>query len=281
MHRRVGLKVIYRAVDSGTDARQFARQVVDVLRGVMMAASGNVDLVEATPETRTWMKEQAGKMSPAVLVRAIRAFSLAAADTRSGWRPQLPLELAFIDSAMETPATGGPADVRPSSPSGAAPLSQVRSTPPSPVSSPSGPVSSPPKASSYTITPNPVSEAERPSAGGLTLDRIRESWSRVLGALRERDSRSYTLFANSQPDSLEGDSLGLVVDSDLVRQKCSRQETQLLLQGVLAEVLGQPLRVRFTVGRIRKASEGTANYPDGGMVDTASREFGAHVIDLP
>ncbi|MGD0806833.1 MAG: DNA polymerase III subunit gamma/tau, partial [Anaerolineales bacterium] len=38
-----GLQVIHRATDSGADARQFARQAVDFLRGVMMASTGNAD----------------------------------------------------------------------------------------------------------------------------------------------------------------------------------------------------------------------------------------------
>jgi hypothetical protein len=116
---------------------------------------------------------------------------------------------------------------------------------------------------------------------GLTLTRIRESWERVLSTIRQRDVRSHTLFAGTQPDALDGDLLSVMVTSDLVKQKCSRPETLLLLQGVLAEVFGSPMRIRFQVGSARAVADGAAKYPDGGMVDTASREFGAHVIDLP
>jgi DNA polymerase-3 subunit gamma/tau len=106
-----GLKTLHDAMDSGADARQFARQMVDFLRGVLMAGSGNADLVEATAETRTTMKTLAEKLEPAALLRAIRAFSLAASDSRTGWRPQLPLELALMDSilAPASAANGSPA----------------------------------------------------------------------------------------------------------------------------------------------------------------------------
>ncbi len=277
-----GLQIIHRATDSGADGRQFARQVVDYLRGVMMAASGNSDLVEATPEMRAAMKDLSAKMDPAVLYRAIRAFSHAAADLRSGWRPQLPLELALIDSILDSPA-GNAAEVAAASPTAAGSAGgggSPRPLPPRAASAapPSKPVlktsaSSPAQYGALPVAGNPVA--------GLTLARIRESWPRVLSTIRERDSRSYTLFAGAQPDSLDGDLLSIVVDADLFRQKCARPETLLLLQGVLAEVIGSPMRIRFTVGKAKSIAENPAQYPEGGMVDTASREFGAQVIDLP
>ena len=276
-----GLQIIHRATDSGADSRQFARQVVDYLRGVLMADSGNVDLVEATLETRAAMKDLSAKMDPATLYRAIRAFSHAAADLRSGWRPQLPLELALIDSILEPAATEAVAAAKlpPAGVSGAGgsprPLPPRPSTPAVAPSKPSGKaaVSPPPSYTPTSPDNNPVS--------GLTLTRIRESWDRVLSTIRERDSRSHTLFAGTRPDSLDGDLLSVVVASDLVRQKCSRPETILVLQGVLAEIFGSPMRIRFAVGKTLSIAESPAKYPDGGMVDTASREFGAQVIDLP
>jgi DNA polymerase-3 subunit gamma/tau len=277
-----GLQIIHRATDSGADARQFARQVVDYLRGVMMADSGNADLVEATQETRAAMKDLSAQIDPAVLYRAIRSFSHAAADLRSGWRPQLPLELALIDSILEPSAAdpaGGAAGKPPASGSagtGGSPRPLPQRTPPAaPVSKPAMKAAVIPPVA-YNAVP-----AESKTDSGLTLSRIRELWTRVLSTLRDRDSRSHTLFVSAQPDSLEGDLLSVVVDSDLVRQKCSRPETLLLLQGVLAEVLGFPMRIRFAVGKVQAIAESPARYPDGGMVDTASREFGAQVIDLP
>jgi DNA polymerase-3 subunit gamma/tau len=259
-----GLEIIHRAVDSGADARQFARQTVDYLRGVMMAASGNADLVEATAETRAAMEELAGRLDPAVLYAAIRAFSRAASDLRSGWRPQLPLELALIDSIFEPGTPGAPAK---NSTGGGSGESRPRSARPASPAKPHPPASAAPAAGA--------------APGTATIARLREEWPRVLSAIRERDPRSFTLFARSQPDSLDDGLLTVLVDSDLVRRKCSRPETQLVLRGVLAEAFGTTLRVRIAVGKSHAIGEAAANYPEGGMVDTASREFGAQVIDLP
>jgi DNA polymerase III subunit gamma/tau len=280
-----GLQIIHRAMDGGADARQFSRQVVDYLRGVMMAATGNADLVEATAEIRAAMKDLAGRIDPAALYRAIRAFSHAAADLRSGWRPQLPLELALIDSILEPAATNSPggSSAAPSTPGGAGSAGPSRPVPPRPA--PSVPAVKPAAKLAEDVpaaySAKPAENANTNNPTGLSIAHIRESWNRVLAAVRERDSRSYTLFARAQPGTLEGDLLSIFVDSDLVRQKCSRPETLLLLQGVLAEALGSTLRIRFAAGKVQAVADGAGTYPDGGMVDTASREFGAQVIDLP
>ncbi len=275
----LGLQIIHRAADSGADSRQFARQTVDYLRGVLMASTGNVDLVEAAPDTRARMKELAAQISPAALLRAIRAFSYAAGDLRSGWRPQLPLELALVDSILEPSVAAEPAGKLPpaGSAGSASPFKPASAKTPPPAPAPAAPQK---KIMAAAAEPEP-SQTQAPSIHGFTLTRIRESWERVLAAIRERDSRSHTLFAGTLPDGLDGDLLSVAVPSDLVRQKCSRPETLLVLQGVLAEILGTPMRVRFRVGTARAVAEGGAKYPDGGMVDTASREFGAHIIDLP
>ncbi|HEY5118363.1 MAG TPA: DNA polymerase III subunit gamma/tau [Anaerolineales bacterium] len=276
-----GLQVIHRATDSGADARQFARQTVDFLRGVMMASTGNADLVEAAPDTRARMKELAAGFSPTALLRAIRAFSYAAGDLRSGWRPQLPLELALVDSILEPSVATPEAAGRLSTPGTAGPGSPSKPAATRPVPPAAAPAAPPVKTSASAPEQKPSSPPTPPPGHGLTLTRIRESWERVLATIRARDSRSHTLFAGTLPDALDGDLLSVVVTSDLVKQKCSRPETLLLLQGVLAEVLGSPMRIRFQVGAARAVAEGGAKYPDGGMVDTASREFGAHIIDLP
>jgi hypothetical protein len=214
-----------------------------------------------------------------VLYRAIRSFSHAAADLRSGWRPQLPLELAFIDSIMDPAAPAGAAPA-PSASGMSGAGNSSRTVPARPA--PAAPASKPAVKAAENPPPEySAAPAEAVSASGLTLGRIRESWSRVLATVRERDSRSHTLFARAQPGSFDGDLLSIYVDSDLVRQKCSRPETLLLLQGVMAELLGSTMRIRFTIGKAQSIAEGQAKYPDGGMVDTASREFGAQVIDLP
>ena len=281
-----GLSILHAAMDSGADPRQFARQMVDFLRGVMMAGAGNAGLVEATAETRLAMMELAARIDSPALLRAIRAFSQAAADSRSGWRPQLPLELALIDSILQPSSSEGGGLSRPGSGAGGIPpkLTPGSSFPkpsqPTPVKTP--PVKSAP--ASLSGTPGAVDEsvARSDPAADLTMGQVVEAWDRILAGIRARDSRSQALFAGSVAKSLEGGVLCIAVPSDLIQQKCSRQETVAMLHAVLSEILGGSVQIRFVIGSPGPTGiTGAAPYTRGGMVDIATSELGAHVIDLP
>ena len=93
-----GMEVIHDALDSGTDARQFARQVVDYLRSLLLVRLGNADQVDATPEQRKEMLDTARQFEVGQLLETIRLFNSAATDTRSSWHPGLGLELALAES---------------------------------------------------------------------------------------------------------------------------------------------------------------------------------------
>lgn len=92
-----GLEVIQAGLDSGTDARQFARQVVDYLRNVLLVKAGSGKMVDATQELRVHMAQHARQFNQAQLLAAIKLFNAAATDTRSAWHPGLGLELALAE----------------------------------------------------------------------------------------------------------------------------------------------------------------------------------------
>jgi DNA polymerase-3 subunit gamma/tau len=104
-----GLNQIQKALDSGTDARQLARQMVDYLRNVLLVQSGNSALVDTTQEIRDTMVKQADVFSQRDLLHAINQFNLAAGDSRSNsWQPGLAMELAFARSIQGEPVVAKP-----------------------------------------------------------------------------------------------------------------------------------------------------------------------------
>lgn len=93
-----GMSIVNHALDSGSDPRQYARQVVDVLRAVLMIKMGNADQVEGAAEDLERMKEFAQRFSQGRLIGAIRAFDRAAQHSYTSWQPGLQLELAVARS---------------------------------------------------------------------------------------------------------------------------------------------------------------------------------------
>ncbi len=96
-----GLNAINHAIDSGADARQFARQIVEQLRAVMLIKLGEGRLIDLSNEQRSQFEAQAARLELDRLTRAIKLFNQAASDLRGGWQPQLPLELALIESLQQ------------------------------------------------------------------------------------------------------------------------------------------------------------------------------------
>ncbi|MCJ7551221.1 MAG: DNA polymerase III subunit gamma/tau [Anaerolineae bacterium] len=102
-----GLQIINGAIDGGADPRQLARQTADFLRGLLMMRLGaGHTWSDPTEDERERLAGMASKTDPDHLVKAIRLFSEVAAKQRTGWQPQLPLELAFVEATLHSAQKG-------------------------------------------------------------------------------------------------------------------------------------------------------------------------------
>ena len=108
-----GLRQINRILDEGLDLRQFNRQLVEHLRGLMLvktgasASTGEGSLLDATEEMRSRMLEQAARVELSDLLRWVQLFADADATLRSTTYRQLPLEMALVEATIK------PEDARP------------------------------------------------------------------------------------------------------------------------------------------------------------------------
>ena len=103
------MDAIHIALDSGTDPRLLARQLVDYLRALLLIQMGNASQVDLASEPRAHAERQAGAFSTAEVLGMIKLFNNAAVDLRGGWQPSLPLELALAEviNLSTTPAQAG------------------------------------------------------------------------------------------------------------------------------------------------------------------------------
>jgi DNA polymerase-3 subunit gamma/tau len=280
-----GLTLIAQALDAGADPRQLARQVVDYLRGLLLMKMEIGGLVEAQDEVRALMSRQTGQMSLEHVLGAIRAFSRAATEGRATWQPSLPLELAFIealDTHAETP------------PEGNSRVAARRTVEPKP---PQVQGQEDSQAAHYNPAPDltPVRESsggdigESNQAGGgaqgAGLQEVSGHWREILTAARKYDARTQALLNSSRPLGVESGVLVLGFRSDLLREKMEKGHNAEIAGRALSEVLGVPMTLRCVlVGSWTPADEGSDRavppVEDGGMVATALRELGGHIVDV-
>jgi DNA polymerase-3 subunit gamma/tau len=265
-----GLEAIHRSLDSGSDPRQFARQIVDYLRSLLLVAMGNASQVDATAEVRSQMAHHAQELTVTELLRVIQAFNQAATETRSSWQPALPLEMAFIEAitlentTIENVTTPTSAVV---------PLTQASSSNPT--------ASKPANAPGMTkeSRAEPAGSGEMSPEDAITNQRLDKSWNLVLAQLRSQNPSLYGLVNSVKSRALKGNTLTLGLNGDALKTRLEDPANLELIQKVLRQVMSKEIYVQVVLTSATKSTP-PAEVDNDGMVASALRDLGGEIVDI-
>ncbi len=265
-----GMDAIHTALDSGTDPRILARQVVDYLRALLLVQMGNAAQVDLAADTRAQAEKHAKAFSPSDVLRMIKAFNMAATDLRGGWQPSLPLELALAE-VMEMPAAS------PSTP-----------TPPTKLP-PKGTLSPKENKAAVTLyqTADPREDAAKPSAktavrpaeggeAGVTLEQISKVWKQIKEVLHENKALN-PLLNSSRPMDVKSGMLVIGCNNDFVREKMELPENRELICKAIVEITGKDLKFRCVVTNAKQSVP--SDLKADGMVAAALKK-GGEIVDV-
>lgn len=271
-----GLAVLHQALDSGTDPRQLARQLVDYLRDLLMVRMENAGLVDAPDDQRGDMAQQAQALGIGHIVRAIRAFSQAAAAGRTTWQAGLPLELAYLEACG---LGGQPADTPPAAGSQPeiGPTSQKTVKAGKPIDNPGAGTSA-----------NRAVKSELPAVAEdaiVSMQQVLDRWREILQAARKRDPQTQGLLNSCRPLGLQAGALVIGFESDLLREKMENGSKLDITRLALEDVFGKSVDVRTALTHAWQPSADDAKssgppIEDDGMVATAVRDLGAQLVDV-
>ncbi|MCO5188592.1 MAG: DNA polymerase III subunit gamma/tau [Anaerolineae bacterium] len=249
-----GLKLIHDALASGTDARQFCRQMVTYLRQLLLLHTAGQQLGFAVAADQlAAMQVQAQRADRKRLIDAIKQFNQAATQPTSNWQPQLPLELAFIElvaGAAMLPLQPSPPPQavateqktsKPSPAPTAAVVESRRETPPE--------IAFEPLSAESTPETHESEEAELP-AGPLTMASILSVWPDVIQEVRKRDRNIPAFLAQCQPLAIEGDTVILGFEYPILRDKF---ESNPRATTIVGEVLSQLINRKCLVRSVNNA----------------------------
>ncbi len=303
-----GMNCIQQALDSGTDARQFARQVVEYLRGLMLMRMGNADQVETTQEIRSQMARQTQAFHPSRLIHAIRLFNQAANEGRMGWQPGLMLELAFAELTDTTPST--PSQPPPLKQSAVVPAAAsdrpaqellaesprsspqpgLNQTPPAQIQTSAKKIPEdladvsiqaaeknsvePPTFSKPTEASDQNIEAQNASAFQLVIQR----WNQIRAAVKTRNSKIDALLNSCKPLGIRNGALVLNFQSDIVKSKMDTVENLEIACQAIAEVTGVKVRIRCIVNPKVNSMPADLEIESNGMVNEALN-LGGKIVD--
>jgi len=287
-----GLDVIDQVVGDGAEPRQFTREFVEYLRGLLLLKMGDgAGLLRASvpDETLAHMKQQADRLSPRNLLRAIRLFNTAALEMKVGFLPQLPLELAFVESVVDeseneppTAPTRGArqkrtvAEPAPNHALKEPASSEVSSEPPrqahparSPASAASAPAAAVAEASSAQPPASPPSPAE---AGDISFDAVDGNWQDILAQLRQTNKMVEALMRSVSLLDVEGNNVVVEVPSDLLKGRIEQENSKSCVEQGMSQVLGVSVNLRCVLKgeyRARPGSTATAASPSAEEITQA------------
>ncbi len=263
-----GLDNIHKALDSGSDPRQFARQIVDYLRDLLLIRMGNADQIDATSEMRVQMARHAQSFETPELLRLIRVFNHAANDARGAWQPALPIEMAFVESLIQ-----------PSEPVQETP--ERRSLPPKAKTAQtrSAIVTAAPPADSESPADEQDDEEDDVPSDSPVLRKLTDNWKKILDLVRQKNPNTYGLLNSSKSRRLKNGILFLGFASDILKHKMEKDENIEIVQDVLTQVLGEQITIRCQT-RTSMRSELPPNVDNDGMVATALNDLGGEIVDI-
>jgi DNA polymerase-3 subunit gamma/tau len=255
-----GMDAIHTALDSGTDPRLLARQVVDYLRALLLVQMGNASQVDLATDMRAQAGRHAKAFSPSEVLRMIKAFNIAATDLRGGWQPSLPLELALAE-VIEAPKM----------------LYQE--------AAPDGTVKDPAKekVEKPVTRPTVQKEAERTEAANapqtespVTLVQVNKAWKQVKDTLRSQPSL-VALLNSSRLLEIKDGVLVLGFASEVLRSKMEVTEQLELTRKAIAEAVGTDLRLRCVISNAKQSAP--SDVKADGMV-AAAIKHGGEIVDI-
>ena len=245
---------LHTSLDAGSDPRQFARQVVEYLRGVMLVQMGNANMVDTTKEALQHMARHAqGFGSSDELLRVIRAFNKAATGSGGAWQPSLPLELAIVES-LSAPVQ--PAVTQPSR----KPAVTASQAP------------SPAPASPRKPEQKPAGAKQEPQTG------LGKQWEEILQLLKKTSPNTTGLLNEKICQyTWENGILSLYYRSTILKEKMEQDTHMEALKKAAELVLGADVDVQCFV------SGGGGSLPPGvdrsGRVAAAMR-LGGKIVDI-
>ncbi|KAF0111706.1 MAG: DNA polymerase III subunit gamma/tau [Chloroflexi bacterium] len=258
----IGLETIHRALDGGSDPRQYARQVVEYLRGLLLMRLGNDKQVETTKEDKQLMRQHSQSVETPVLMEWIRLFNNAINDLRTSWQPSMALEIAFAQAAetqmvvspMQTETRGQPAQ-KPVNTRG-----ETRPEPKQQSTKTSEPVEFPAKETKQesiaSTADSTIQSGVRLSSAAINTQGIQANWSAIRAEVKKQRSQTEALLNSHKMLQVKDGSLVIGFASEMLKSKMENPENIEVTRRAILQILKVDLPVTCVVvnGKMNVAS---------------------------
>jgi len=235
-----GVATINSVNSDGLDLKQFNRELVEYLRGLLLIKTGSDEAVDLTAEDLVELKALAAKTSLEQILRAVRLFG----QLELGFDnyPTLPLELALVDCAL---TSEGGKESRVKTAEYESPQPEKVATPQPVLSHRKKPTEEPSPAS--VPIPAMASATTRPVEVGSEIEQLRLNWKQVIEHAPPDTKRTPAIAilrsAGVKPMSFQNDTVVLAFRYKNHKELIEKAENQQVAEKIISNFLGRPCHV--------------------------------------
>ncbi len=274
-----GLTALHGALDGGTDPRQFARQLVDHFRGILLILLGNTEQVDASPDQKQVMQVQSSRSDARSLVEYIRLFNAAASDNRNSWQPFLALEMALAQAVAYTPEATTPETRMPLPVGSKNPA--ISNSPEKVESKPVSKATTPSRSEPKTTTKNTQGEVVQnssPASKDDDAEEVLRQWEKIRSAVKRQRPQTEALLNSCKVRRIQDGRLVLGFDGELLRSKMEADDNISTTRQAVKDITGIEIEIVCTVVSAKAASipQDLGAEPDG--IVSAAVNAGGKII---
>ncbi|MCH9017215.1 MAG: hypothetical protein IIB89_05575 [Chloroflexi bacterium] len=248
--------------NDGLDLRQFNRELVEYLRGLLLIKTGSDKAVDLTTEDMAELKDLAAKTSLPQILKAVKLFGQLelGLDNYS----TLPMELALVDCVLpsveekERPIAKAKSELRQPVEAAAPPITPTPSK---------HPTVKPESVAEHepTVEPEVTVKAEKPESPapappvtegvpatppepGSEIERLRLNWKQIVNEappdIKKTNAIALLRSAGIKPVAIEDDTVVLSFRYNIHKENMEKPENQQVAEKIISGFLGRACRVR-------------------------------------
>ena len=237
-----GMTTINSVNSDGLDLRQFNRELVEYLRGLLLIKTGSAEAVDLTTEDIAELKDLAVRASLDQILRAVKFFG----QLELGFDnySTLPLELALVDCALTSEGGKGSHAEQAEH---KFPQPEKVASPPPVLSHPEQPKAKPRSVSIPTPEPAMATATTTPLEAGSDLERLRQNWKRIIKEappdIRKTVALAILRSAPVKLMSFENNTVVLAFKHPVHKEQIEKVENQRVVDKIISSFLGRSCHV--------------------------------------
>ncbi len=252
---QVGLEIIAEQIKSGANLEQFAYDIAETLRLVLILQTGfePEELLDYKAEDKKRLKHLSTLITTDKLIKLTDKIIVRKQEMKRSTLPQLPLELWIIEATnLESQTKNTDNDETPKTPGGHISIIEEKTKPVT--TEPVATIDSTPPAHKITETiKTAISNLTHPhKLPQVTIETIKEKWSDLIKELDQTNHSLTFILKVCTLEAITENGLEISLPYSFHKEKIEDRKTKRIIEDILEKILGERITIYCTVKEIQR-----------------------------